>query len=376
MKNDLTIRKIFMSSIDNQHFAVMVLSILFTICFQDLNAQNYLCKKVNTKDKNSTVAVVSLSKTNYAAVGDYVWMDNNNNGVQDSGEAGVPNIMVILYDSLLNTVATKYTDASGHYLFDSISLPASGEKSFIAGFYNVPPNYAYTTLVQDAEAAGLNSKLDPITGRTKLFTLHTGLRLMDIDGGIKSAPGVVLPLTIDQFNGAFANGFIQLKWTTFTEINIDHFEIERSQDGVDFRQVGRVEALGISNNNNSYSFSDLMAEKGSNFYRLVMIDNEGNYTYSKAITVSLNVKGISVMVVYPNPFSKRVVVKINSEKSTEHVTIRIVNNEGAVLRTQLADVFKGENNITVTQVNDLPGGIYFLEVIAEHRSMKTKLMKE
>ena len=323
----------------------------------------------------NTTASATVSKK-ASTIGDYVWIDLNNDGLQDATEPGVPNVLVVLYDSLLNSLATRYTDNNGHYSFDSVPVPPDGDKSFMVGFYNIPPDYAYTKLILDSIYVNSSSKLDPITGRTKLFSLHSGASRRDIDGGIKNAPGIVLPLTIDQFNGAYSNGFIQLRWTTFTEINIDHFEVERSTDGTNFRQIGRIEALGNNSGNISYTFSDLMAEKGSNFYRLVMIDNEGNYTYSKAITVSVESKGISVMVVYPNPFSKRVVVKINSEKNSEQITIRIINNDGVVLRTQLADVMRGENNITVKQVDELPGGVYFLEVIAEHRSMKTKLMKQ
>jgi hypothetical protein len=313
------------------------------------------------------------SKTGYASIGDLVWIDANGNGIQDKGEVGVPNVMVTLYDSMLNTIATKYTDADGHYRFDSIAVPVSGEKAFIAGFNNVPPDYAYTNLVQDSNFRSLNSKSDPITGRTPLFHLHAGSIVTDIDAGIKSAPGVVLPLTLDQFNGSYSNGVIHLKWTTFTAVNMDHFDVERSTDGVNFRQIGSISALG--SNSESYSFMDLTADRGSSFYRLTMVDNEGNYTYSKAITVSVDFKGISVSVVYPNPFSKRVQVKIDADKP-EQVTIKVLDNSGGVVRTQLANVFPGENNIVIQNVAELPGGVYFLEVTGEHRSMKTKLMKQ
>ncbi len=323
----------------------------------------------------SNIQHTVTSKLEIASVGDYVWVDENKNGLQDKLEPGVPNVMVMLYDSSLNMIATRYTDSTGHYLFDSIPVPASGNKFFVEGFYNIPPNNAYADQMSDSLYPTLNSKLDQITGRTKPFELHAGSYRDDIDGGIKSAPGIVLPLTIDQFNGAYNNGFIQLKWTTFTEINMDHFDIERSTDGTDFRQIGRVMATGNSSQNIKYSFMDILVEKGSNFYRLAMIDKDGNYTYSKVITISVEVKGISVLVVYPNPFSKKVQVKISCE-IPERINIRLIDNAGNVVRNQPADLVKGENNVTVRNVDELPGGIYYLEVLADHRSMKTKLVKQ
>lgn len=311
-----------------------------------------------------------------AAIGDYVWIDNNNNGIQDADEPGVPNIMVVLYDSALNTIATRYTDSKGHYRFDKIDVPAEGEKAFLVGFYNVPPNFAYTAEVTDSMLQEVNSKLNPISGRTKIFHLHNGSDRNDIDAGIRNAPGVVLPLTIDQFNGFYDNGVIQLRWTTFTEINMDHFDVERSTDGTNFRQIGRVDAAGNEKGNTPYSYLDISAERGSNFYRLAMVDNEGNYTYSNVITISVDVKGISVSVVYPNPFSKRVQVKLDCTRPSEEVTIRVIDNAGAVVRTQVEKLGKGENNIVIQNVAELPSGVYYLEVIGDHRSMKTKLMKQ
>lgn len=357
-------------------FSVMFICLLIFSGFQSGYAQNGFKQSIKTVVNNSVTNISSTIKNNFAVVGDFVWIDNNKNGIQDQGEPGMPNVMVVLYDSLLNTIDTKYTDAAGHYTFDSIPVPATGDKSFRVGFYNIPPNFSYTTLVQeDSLLTNSNSKLDPITGRTKLFRLYAGASRTDIDAGIKSAPGVVLPFTIDQFNGYYGEGLIQLKWSTFTEINMDHFNIERSTDGNNFRQIGKISAEGSNSENTNYSYLDISAERGSNFYRLAMIDNDGNYTYSKVITVSVDVKGITVSVVYPNPFSKRVQVKLDCQKP-EQITIRVLDNAGVVVKSQIANLQKGENNIVIQNVAELPGGVYFLEVIGDHRSMKTKLMKQ
>ena len=62
-------------------------------------------------------------------VGDYVWYDKDQNGVQDAGETGVEGITVILQrcesgdiwdESAWETVGTTVTDASGKYLFAGI----------------------------------------------------------------------------------------------------------------------------------------------------------------------------------------------------------------------------------------------------------------
>jgi hypothetical protein len=52
------------------------------------------------------------------AIGDFVWNDANNNGLQDAGELGIPNVTVTLRTASGNTiVAATTTDANGAYLF-------------------------------------------------------------------------------------------------------------------------------------------------------------------------------------------------------------------------------------------------------------------
>ncbi|NNL94865.1 MAG: hypothetical protein HKO64_04530 [Xanthomonadales bacterium] len=56
-------------------------------------------------------------------VGNYVWLDENGDGVQDAGEDGIANVLVTLSgtDSFGNAVnLTTYTDANGGYLFNNV----------------------------------------------------------------------------------------------------------------------------------------------------------------------------------------------------------------------------------------------------------------
>ncbi len=55
------------------------------------------------------------------SIGNYVWLDENSDGFQDAGEAGLPNVRVYLKNCGTGAIlATTYTDAHGGYLFDSV----------------------------------------------------------------------------------------------------------------------------------------------------------------------------------------------------------------------------------------------------------------
>jgi hypothetical protein len=375
----LTILPKSMLCIKNRSLIFAMAAFFFTINCQKIIAQS--AAALNTKISVTAAvnagadSVPVLSASNFAAIGDYVWIDDNKNGRQDVGEKGLANVEVILYDSLLNIVDTKYTNDSGYYHFKNIFIPANNSKYFIVGFNNIPPDYAYTQLDESASSNGLNSKSDTISGRTKPFIMKAGEIRTDIDGGIKRAPGVVLPLIINQFNGNYADGLIQLGWSTYSEVNIDHFDVERSMDATNFRQISRVNAAGGQLNSSlNYSFLDITAQRGTNYYRLAIVDVYGNYTYSKTIMVVVDVKGISVLVVYPNPFSTRVQIRVNCDMA-ENVAINILNSNAVKMSTQLAQTQVGDNNIVINKVDALPGGVYYIEVVSSTRTLRTKVMK-
>lgn len=379
----ITIHKKLKACFKNKlRIIVWIIFFLVLNCCQ-IQAQS-LIGQINTNILVNPIKIISDSSemqrdiievNKFASLGDFVWIDNNSNGVQDAGEPGLANVEVVLYDSLLKVIDSKYTDDSGYYHFNKISVPVGSSKTFIIGFNNIPPNYAYTNLVRDSIMQSVNSKSDTISGRTKPFVLQAGEVRKDIDGGIKNAPGVVLPLIVNQFNGNYSDGLIQLGWSTYSEINIEHFDIERSTDGNNFRQIGKINtSSGQLNSNANYTYLDITAQRGANYYRLAMIDNNGNYTYSKTIMVNVDIKGISVMIVYPNPFSKRVQIRVNSDKS-EKVAINIINSNGVLMSRQDAQTQVGDNNININKVDDLPGGIYYIEVVSSTRSLKTKVMK-
>jgi hypothetical protein len=379
MKINVTIFNKLKACFKNKQLIILLAGLLFMLDSQQTRAQGKSVqanKNSITFITDSSAALNGVKNTSkFASIGDFVWIDNNLNGIQDAGEPGLSNVEVVLYDSLLNIIESKYTDDSGAYHFNNIIIPEAGSKTFIVGFNNIPPNYAYTNLITDSSGRYLNSKPDTISGRTKPFVLHAGEVLKDIDGGIKNAPGVVLPLIINQFNGNYSDGFIQLGWNTYSEINIEHFDVERSTDGINFRQIGKVSTVsGQLNSNANYTYLDITAQRGTNYYRLAMVDNEGNYSYTKTIMVNVDIKGISVMIVYPNPFSRRVQIRVTSDKA-EKVAINIINNNGVLMSTQQANTQVGDNNIPISKVDALPEGIYYIEVVSSTRSLKTKVMK-
>jgi len=102
-----------------------------------------------------------------ASLGDYVWLDSNNNGIQDSGEPGIGSVTVELYDSAGAFLKSTTTDASGLYHFIDL-LPGDYKVKFV-----LPPCYFFTTKDQGTDDA-TDSDADTSSGETIFTTLISG----------------------------------------------------------------------------------------------------------------------------------------------------------------------------------------------------------
>ena len=119
-----------------------------------------------------------------ASLGDYVWNDINGNGVQESGEPGIPGIKVELYDSAGNLVGTTTTDANGKYRFEYL---ATGD--YTVKFY---PPATYIISPPNQTTAGADSNPNPITGVTPPVHLNPGEYNPTIDAGVYQPVDLVI----------------------------------------------------------------------------------------------------------------------------------------------------------------------------------------
>ncbi len=125
-------------------------------------------------------------KSGTASLGDRVWNDANNNGIQDPGELGVEGVTVTLYEADgITVISTLVTDALGNYLFTGLDAG-----SYRVGFSNLPVGFTFSTANQGADDE-LDGDADAGTGGlTPIYTLAEGEDDLTVDAGIHLAPGL------------------------------------------------------------------------------------------------------------------------------------------------------------------------------------------
>lgn len=109
-----------------------------------------------------------------------------------------------------------------------------------------------------------------------------------------------LPISLLSFDATANQNQVNLSWATASEKNNDFFTIERTVDGIDFEEVGKVAGQGNSSLKNEYTFSDTRPKNGISYYRLKQTDYNGESEYFEVKSVNIQ-KGDFVSNVYPNP---------------------------------------------------------------------------
>lgn len=124
-----------------------------------------------------------------AEIGDYVWFDDDQDGIQDGGEVGVPGATVYLLDCDENVLDMMLTDANGYYLFTGLT-----PGDYLIRF-EAPEGYAFTLQDQGGDDA-VDSDADPVTGLAWCTNLEGGESDLTWDAGIYMIPQDGCTLTI------------------------------------------------------------------------------------------------------------------------------------------------------------------------------------
>ncbi|MBK9678135.1 MAG: hypothetical protein IPO69_04570 [Saprospiraceae bacterium] len=122
-------------------------------------------------------------------IGNRVWLDLDHDGIQDPGEAAIPNVTVEIYDMGM-LIGTDVTDASGNYYFDTTNI-ADGNKSLGRQSKGIQPNRTYTIRIGAVDwNAGMGVGAGDLTGYSLTITDFAGgpanPDLRDNDAGLVS----------------------------------------------------------------------------------------------------------------------------------------------------------------------------------------------
>lgn len=112
----------------------------------------------------------------------------------------------------------------------------------------------------------------------------------------------VLPVALLSFTGEALPWANQLYWSTASEQHSVYYAIERSVDGMEYQEIGRVNAAGQSASLLRYQFADEQPPAGDAYYRLRLVDDDGAFQYSHVVYLT-RISDSPQLQILPNPSS-------------------------------------------------------------------------
>jgi hypothetical protein len=94
-----------------------------------------------------------------------------------------------------------------------------------------------------------------------------------------------LPVELISFTGKSEGRFNVIEWKTATEYNSSHFDLEKSEDGINWKKITQIPSVGNSNYVMSYVHSDFGVSKLINYYRLIQFDIDGELKLYSPIAI-------------------------------------------------------------------------------------------
>ncbi|MDO7874427.1 hypothetical protein Q5H93_06755 [Hymenobacter sp. ASUV-10] len=141
-------------------------------------------------------------------------------------------------------------------------------------------------------------------------TYTVNITTTDVFGGVTTQPvsftlgAFPLPVELTVFTAKAVKLDGVLAWTTASEKNNDHFDVERSLDGRTFAKIGEVKGQGSKATPTNYALTDAnigAKVSGTVYYRLKQVDVDGATSYSPVRTIAFTKPTTPVLSLYPNP---------------------------------------------------------------------------
>lgn len=234
------------------------------------------------------------------------------------------NVQYISCDLAISSIAEPTNDFRYHYSFEY-------ENEFIPVFYQLN-----------------TSGIETSGGVTSTFEQFNAPDVNSTDDC-----GLALGVALGQFDAQDNTSNILVNWSTLSERNADYFEVEKSNDGVNYRTVEVVKAAENSSQTIEYSIYDFDRSPGVFYYRLRQVDFDGTTTFYRP--KSLVIKAESI---YPN-HSSNGVFYIQNDLNTELISEK--NSIGQSIDFNLEESDLGLRLKLITPSK----GIYFLSYFTE-----------
>jgi hypothetical protein len=228
-----------------------------------------------------------------------------------------------------------------------------------------------------------NADLNVVAGERYYIVINnfsaTGIGFDLAFTGTAGLDCTILPLELIEFGGEKVKDQNLLHWATAREFSTSHFEIERSNDAMDFIKIGNLNSGNKKMENQIYQYWDAEPQTGVNYYRLKQVDLDGTFTYTKTIAIDNQgiITNFEIQKIYPNPAQNSINFVLAIPSSNSEIQLEIFDSNGKSISTNIEKYQKGIQNFN-QNLSAFSKGLYILRVsdLKTGQTLIEKFVKE
>jgi hypothetical protein len=155
-----------------------------------------------------------------------------------------------------------------------------------------------------------------------------------------------------------------IEWSTSSEQNNSHFEIERSSNGTNYFKIATVAGKGTTSATTNYSVYDNNPSSGVNYYRLTQFNKDGKSVSFGTKTINFSFDPKALVIAYPNPAESNVGIRLTNFTGNK-ISVRMTDLMGRVLHTEVIAAGNGQGYYPLHFNSKPAAGQYMLSVDGE-----------
>jgi Secretion system C-terminal sorting domain len=182
---------------------------------------------------------------------------------------------------------------------------------------------------------------------------------------------LALPLDLLRFEAKYEAKArtTHVSWDIANAKEVQGFNIEHSNDGVNFEIIGQAQ---FQESLKQYAFEHKYPENGTNYYRLAIVNTNGNQEYSNIVSQEVGNERFSI---FPNPAQDHLFVKYTTSIASE-ATVVLYSITGVEISRETVQLTENQGVFELkTQIAELPANTYILQFRTEAKVEQVIFLK-